>query len=116
VNHINELHIRADQDAEFRCHWKDCPRRGRGFNARSVCSFIWLTSKMQEIVLQVQDAGTRSHSHKWEAALLCNMWEELLAARKSEDSQAISYGWIIPLYSRYINKQEQTGVSHQTYC
>ena len=35
ILHVNTVHIRLDKDgADYKCHWMDCPRRGRGFNAR----------------------------------------------------------------------------------
>ncbi|ELU09584.1 hypothetical protein CAPTEDRAFT_166140 [Capitella teleta] len=34
VNHINDAHVRAERDAEYKCLWRNCPRKGRGFNAR----------------------------------------------------------------------------------
>ena len=34
VSHVNDAHVKVERDVEYKCHWADCPRRGRGFNAR----------------------------------------------------------------------------------
>lgn len=34
VNHINAVHISSKDNSEYSCKWKDCVRRGKGFNAR----------------------------------------------------------------------------------
>lgn len=34
VNHVNDAHIRAERDVDFKCYWENCPRKGKGFNAR----------------------------------------------------------------------------------
>lgn len=34
VNHINTVHISGKDSCEYSCKWKDCVRRGKGFNAR----------------------------------------------------------------------------------
>lgn len=34
VNHINTIHISSKDSSEYSCKWKDCVRRGKGFNAR----------------------------------------------------------------------------------
>jgi zinc finger protein GLIS2 len=35
VNHINNCHVLASKEAcEYSCHWKNCVRQGKGFNAR----------------------------------------------------------------------------------
>lgn len=35
VNHVNDYHVKVERpDVDYQCKWKNCPRRGKGFNAR----------------------------------------------------------------------------------
>ncbi|GAB1299955.1 Zinc finger protein GLIS2 [Apodemus speciosus] len=34
VDHVNDHHVKPEQDARYCCHWEGCARHGRGFNAR----------------------------------------------------------------------------------
>ena len=34
VNHVNDEHVRSDRDVDYKCYWNNCPRKGKGFNAR----------------------------------------------------------------------------------
>ena len=34
VSHVNDAHVRAERDVDYKCYWNDCPRKGKGFNAR----------------------------------------------------------------------------------
>ncbi|XP_029432622.1 zinc finger protein GLIS2 isoform X2 [Rhinatrema bivittatum] len=34
VDHVNDYHVKPEKEAGYCCHWEDCARRGRGFNAR----------------------------------------------------------------------------------
>ncbi len=36
VNHVNDQHVRVERDVEYKCRWHNCPRNGKGFNARYV--------------------------------------------------------------------------------
>ncbi|KAK3100683.1 hypothetical protein FSP39_023748 [Pinctada imbricata] len=36
VNHVNDQHVKLERpDVDYQCKWDDCPRRGKGFNARN---------------------------------------------------------------------------------
>lgn len=35
VNHVNDYHVKVERpDVDYQCKWNNCPRRGKGFNAR----------------------------------------------------------------------------------
>nr|XP_033819647.1 zinc finger protein GLIS2 [Geotrypetes seraphini]XP_033819648.1 zinc finger protein GLIS2 [Geotrypetes seraphini]XP_033819649.1 zinc finger protein GLIS2 [Geotrypetes seraphini] len=34
VDHVNDYHVKPEKETGYCCHWEDCARRGRGFNAR----------------------------------------------------------------------------------
>lgn len=37
VNHVNDQHVKVERpDIDYQCKWDGCPRKGKGFNARSV--------------------------------------------------------------------------------
>ncbi len=34
INHVNVHHVKCERDEEYKCYWLNCPRKGKGFNAR----------------------------------------------------------------------------------
>ena len=36
VNHVHAFHVKAAHGEDYLCHWKSCPRKGKGFNAKYV--------------------------------------------------------------------------------
>ena len=72
VNHVNDVHVKVEREVEYKCYWRDCPRRGKGFNARSQTFrvyFLWLFYSTLRMYTYVQ-AGTTFSAYGHKSSIL----------------------------------------------
>ncbi|XP_036053598.1 zinc finger protein GLIS2 isoform X3 [Onychomys torridus] len=48
VDHVNDHHVKPEQDARYCCHWEGCARHGRGFNASRYKMLIHIRTHTNE--------------------------------------------------------------------